>query len=233
MRCVLDLGPDPFSPASASGSVITARPGPGTKDRDRDAPEFCVDFSRDLMTQLDVLTQALDASGDDLGVILAVLVEDLSAGTSSFAGLSITVTVDDEPVTLTAMNSATAAASLLLPLGPGNPTAQVVLYAQNPGAFIDLAADAQFAMGPACDIVIDGHLPPPTAVAAQRSLDLVSDRSSLNQALGFLIEEGHPPGRAQAELARRAAAAGATLPQMAREMLETASATRRGKIGPH
>lgn len=185
---------------------MAAEPGSGTTDRDRDAPEFCVNFPRDLTPQLDVLTEALNGRGDDLGAIFSVLVDDLSVGVSSFAGLSITVAVKGEPVTLTAMNSPRAAASMLLPLSTGTQTGHVVFYAENPGAFTDLAAGTQFALGPGCDVIIDGHLPPPTALDAQLSLDAVTDRSTTNQALGFLIGQGYPPEQAQAELTRRAAA---------------------------
>lgn len=180
-----------------------------------------MDFSPDLTTQLDVLTEALDGSGDDLRTILDVLVGDLSAGISSFAGLTITVSVDGEPVTLTAMNSLTAAASMLLPSTAGAQTGHVVVYAQNPGAFIDLAADAQFTLGAGGGVVVDGHLPPPTAFAAQRGLEGLADRSTINQAVGFLIGKGYPPDQAQAELVRRAAATGATVASMAGQILQT------------
>lgn len=181
-----------------------------------------MDFSPDLTTRLDVLTEALDGSGDDLRTILGVLVGDLSAGVSSFAGLTITVSVDGEPVTLTAPNSLTAAASMLLPLTSGAQTGHVVVYAQNRGAFIDLAADAQFALGPGSGgVVVDGHLPPPTASATQRGLDGLADRSTINQAVGFLIGKGYPPDQVHAELARRAAATGVTVASIAGQILQT------------
>lgn len=181
-----------------------------------------MDFSRSLTARLAVLTEALASGGDDLRTMLTVLVDDLSAGISSFAGLSITVPVDGEPVTLTAMNSSTAAASMLLPLRAGTGAGHVVFYAENPGAFVDLAADAQFALGPGWGVVVDGHLPPPNALAAQRGLDAVTDRSTVNQGLGFLIGQGYPPERAHVELARRASAAGVSLLQIARQILRGA-----------
>lgn len=179
-------------------------------------------FSSDLMTQLDVLTEALDGSGDDLPTILGVLVDDLAGGISSFAGLSVTVSVGGEPVTMTAMNSSRAVASVLLPLTAGTRAGHIVFYAQNPGAFNDLAADAQFTLGTGGDIIVDGHLPPPTSAAAHRDLNGLTDRSTINQAIGFLIGQGYPPTQAQAELARRATAAGVSLPQTACQILQTA-----------
>lgn len=179
-----------------------------------------MDLSRDLTTHLDVLTEALDGSGDDLSSILSVLVDDLSAGISSFAGLSITVSVDGEPVTMTAMNSPTAAASMLLPLTAGNRSGHVVFYAQNPGTFNDLAADARLILDPGDEIIVDGHLPSPTTFAVTSTLDAWTDRSTVDQAMGFLIGLGYPPDQARTELARRATAAGIGLPQIARQILD-------------
>lgn len=114
---------------------------------------------------------------------------------------------------MTAMNSHTAGTSMLLPLSAANTGgAHILLYALNPGAFTDLAVDARTATGLEDDVVIDGHLPPPTPFAAHRSLEAVADRSTINQALGLLIGEGYPPARAQTELTRRAAAAGVSPP---------------------
>lgn len=180
-----------------------------------------MDFSADLTLQLDVLTEALDGNGDDLRTILSVLFDDLSVGISSFAGLTVTVSGDGEPVTMTVMNATTAAASVLLPLTRGTQGGHVVLYAQNPGAFIDLAADARITLGSGGDVVVDGHLPPPTASAGQRSLDAVTDRSAIDQALGFLIGQGYPPEEARTELDRRSTAAGISLPETARRTIHT------------
>ncbi len=140
-----------------------------------------MELSRDLTTQLDVLTEALGGSGDDLLTILRVLVDDLSVGISSFAGLSVTLSVDGEPVTMTAMYSPTAAASVLLPLPAGNQAGYVVVYAQNPGACNDLAADIRIALADGGqDVVVDGHLPPPTASAAHRAWPTrQTDRASI------------------------------------------------------
>jgi hypothetical protein len=214
-------GARPPSIASASGPATAAGPGPGTTDSDRDAPECRVDFSRDVTTQLDALTEALDGSGDDLHTILGVLVDDLRAGISSFVGLSITVPGGQEPVTVTAMNSHTAATSMLLPLTSAMTAdgGYIVLYAETPGAFTDLATDARTVTGLGADVVVDGHLPPPTPFAVQAGVDALADRSSIDQAVGFLVGQGHPPAQAKAELARRAAATGMSLAQIAAQIL--------------
>ncbi|MEJ7647584.1 MAG: ANTAR domain-containing protein [Nakamurella sp.] len=181
-----------------------------------------MDFSRELVTQLDGLTKALDGSGDDLHAILSVLVDDLRTGISSFVGLSITVSAGWEPVTVTTMSVHTAVTSMLLPLGAAHAGGgDIVLYAETPGAFTDLAADARIALGRDDEIVVDGHLPPPTAFAAQASVDTLVDRSTIDQAVGYLIEQGYPPARAKTELSRRAAATGISLAQIAAQVRTT------------
>ncbi len=169
--------------------------------------------NRHLSDALDTLTEALDGSGDDLTTILTVLIEDLTAAITSFVGLTVTVVVGDEPVTVMSMNSHTAASSLLLPLTPSIKVAagsHLVLYAGNPGAFVDLAAAATTG-GIREVVVLDRHLPPPSAFDVQRAVDEVADRSVIDKAIGFLIEQGHPPRHARNELHRRAAAAGISL----------------------
>ncbi|MGI8589401.1 MAG: hypothetical protein ACR2M5_00150 [Nakamurella sp.] len=178
-----------------------------------------MDFSRNLTMQLDVLTEALDGSGDDLDTIFGVLFDDLSVAITSFVGLSITVPAGQELVTVTAMNSHTAASSMLVPLNAANAGGgQIVFYAQNPGAFTDLAADTAIALGPGGDMVLDGHLPSPTSL---RSVEALADRSIINQGVGFLIEQGHSPAQAQTELGRRATAAGVSVAWVAHQILES------------
>ncbi|MET3808421.1 hypothetical protein ABIB25_005450 [Nakamurella sp. UYEF19] len=176
-----------------------------------------------MADQLDALSEALEGSGDDLNTILAVLVEDLTAAIASFAGLVITVTIAGEPVTVTAMNSHTASSSMLLPLTtpPASATgAHLVLYAENPGAFVDLAADARATWDGGGSVVLDQHLPPPTAIEAQQGVDELADRSTVDQAIGFLIGQGHPPAQARTELSRRADAAGVSIAAIAYSVLE-------------
>jgi hypothetical protein len=127
--------------------------------------------------------------------------------------------------------------SLRLPfaaLGPGFPvSSRVVLYAASPGAFVDLAADLGYALhapiifdslrprlteSPEGDrqpgdghrdghesIVLDADLPPATLVSGLTGLD---DVSTINRAVGMLIDQGHHPDDAHATLHRDAVAAG-------------------------
>jgi hypothetical protein len=181
-----------------------------------------VEFSRHLMTHLDALTEALDGNGDDLATILTVLVDDLTVDISSFAGLSITVPVGGQPITITAMHTHTAATSMMLPLTADTDGGHIVFYAHSPGVFIDLAADARTMLVPhGGDIKMDAHLPPPTAVAAQSGLAVLADRAVIDQAIGFLMEHGYPPEFARTELRRRAAAAGASVASAAQQILQS------------
>jgi hypothetical protein len=130
------------------------------------------------------------------------------------------------------------ATSLRLPLALLDPAlevrSRVVFYACTPGAFVDLAADFTYALGDAGTIngksragyrgdglrqidgrrQVDGHrgsieldadLPPPTRVSG---LSGMADLSTINQAVGVLIADGHHPDGAHDTLRRQAAAAG-------------------------
>ena len=127
--------------------------------------------------------------------------------------------------------------SLRLPfaaLAPGfHVGSRVVFYAASPGAFVDLAADLGHALhapiifdglrprlteSPEGDgqhddahrdghesIVLDADLPPATLVSRLTGLD---DVSTINRAIGILIDQGHHPDKAHATLHRHAVTAG-------------------------
>ena len=126
--------------------------------------------------------------------------------------------------------------SLRLPfaaLAPGFQVgSRVVFYAARPGAFVDLAADLGHALhapiifdGPRprltespegdgqhgdghrdgdMSIVLDADLPPATLVSRLTGLD---DASTINRAVGMLIDQGHHPDEAHATLHRHAVTA--------------------------
>ena len=172
--------------------------------------------------QLQHLSQALEGSGDDLPTILAVLLEDLTEAVPSFSGLVITVVARGEPVTITAVDTATARSSMLLPLHQITdlpaPSA-IVFYAQQPQAFAQLAVDARDTYGLDGDIELDRHLllkPADTVTPVA-----FADRSTIDQAIGVLIAQGHTPDEARAKLAARAATDGTTELQAAQHILRT------------
>lgn len=129
----------------------------------------------------------------------------------------------------------TIATSLRLPLpavGTGlDAESRIVFYATAGGAFVDLAADLGYALTtptisagtrprpadppgdgqqnqhrePHRPILLDADLPPITQGSGLTGLDQLS---TINRAVGILIEQGHQPDRAHTALRRYAAAAG-------------------------
>ena len=109
---------------------------------------------------------------------------------------------------------------------------RLVFYAATPGAFVDLAADLGHVLQaavvffrpglPAIDvadgdgnepghrdghrsIVLDADLPPRTRTSGLTGLD---EMSTINRAIGMLVDQGHLPDEAHHTLRRHAAAAG-------------------------
>ena len=160
-----------------------------------------------LASDLASLTAALGTPGTDLEALLAGLSESIRLAVPSCVGLSMTVVVDGFPLTLATVDEvAEVAASMRLPLsalGVAGPGCVVVFYSANPGAFVDLAADAAFALG-GDHPVLDADLHPPVATGLG-GLDALS---AVNRAIGFLIGEGWTSEEADAELHLRARAAG-------------------------
>ncbi len=139
--------------------------------------------------------------------------------------------------------------SLRLPLpalAPGFAAgSRIVFYATTPGAFVDLGADVEYALehrfraGAGADgdghealagdgaggagrlarsgVVLDADLPPPTSRSGLSGLE---ELATINQAIGFLIAEGHDLDEARALLQQRAAAAGTDLHVYAAQLLE-------------
>lgn len=111
-----------------------------------------MEFPATLEQQLNHLTHDLKQSGDDPGAVFKALVDDLTTAIPSFLGLTVSWPTLAGPVTLTTMDRAgvdAAGTSLLLPLDLLSDTAtngsSVTFFAKNPGAFVDLASDTQFA----------------------------------------------------------------------------------------
>jgi hypothetical protein len=205
---------------------------PSISDRDVRPELTSMYFPHPLSAQLGGLTNASDDPGIDLQVVIAEVAADVTAAVPSFLGLTLTLLLDDRPVTVTAIDAdlaAAAGASLQLPLGPlagAAPGSSVVFYAGRPGAFVDLATDTRYAYGLESDVVLDGHLTPPTrTVRAHPGVYGFDEMRLINQAIGVLIGHGHLPGEAHDELRRRAADHGRGLPEVAEDLL-TSNARR-------
>lgn len=144
----------------------------------------------------------------------------------SFLGLIASWPTLAGPVTTTTLDPAAvdaAETSLLLPLDQLAGTdrgSTVTLFARNPGAFVDLAADTRFAYQLDGDIVLDPHRrgDNPDGQPAAPSLD---DLSQINQTIGVLTDQGNTPGHAHTDLQHRAAAANHTIQQAAVNLLGT------------
>lgn len=178
-----------------------------------------MDMSAALASDLAALTAALDVPGADLGDLLSGLSRTLRQAVPSCVGLALTLVVDGAPVTFaTVADDVSVATSMRLPLAPLAPPGEggvVVFYANRAGAFVDLAADADFALG-ARLAVLDDDLEPATRHRGSGGLD---DLSLVNRAIGFLIGGGHTPAEAAAELDRRARQAGSSRGEAARGVL--------------
>ena len=183
------------------------------------------DLPEPLLHEISQLGSETGIDDDVLVTTLRQLVAAMWAAIPSYRGMSLTVVTDDQTVHLAAFPAADGeeiSTSIRLPfavLVQGLPQdSQLVFYAATPGAFVDLAVDLGHALGLAYVTAVtdgvDGH-PPQIAVDADlppRSLTSgvtgSTEASAVNRAIGVLIEQGHPPGQAQALLHADAEAAG-------------------------
>ncbi len=172
-----------------------------------------MEFSAALSADLSTLTAVLDETGTDLAQTVRQLGAAASSAVGSYLGLTITATTGGRPINLTALQDFVEAddirTSLRVPLdvaethhadthahgghteaitGPG---IELILYAGNPGALVDLAADLSWLTGrELTDFVLDAHL-----IVAEHTDELVRT-SWINQAIGVLIGRGYTPEHA-------------------------------------
>lgn len=188
-----------------------------------------MDVSAALLTHLRDLTTSLVANplpGDETGSEpdLEQSVRHLAAGLTraipSYRGLQLTLTHNQFPVVLTALTTdpdgpgaaGPGLTSLRLPLAlldsGFEPDSRIVFYAGTPGALVDLAADLAYAIeNPQGQpgILLDTDLP---TGGLRSGLTGVAELSTVNRAVGRLIDTGHHPDEVHATLRRQAAAAG-------------------------
>jgi hypothetical protein len=176
------------------------------------------------------LLSALSGLDDDIEGLLRGMVVDLKAAVPSAIGLSLTVHVSGQDVTLTTLDdddSRSVGASILVPLGAAAAPSDgscIVFYAERPGAFVDLSADLGWTTGlPAGTILLDQHLVLPVEGSAVTGL---RELSAVNQAIGMLIEQGATHESARSELDRLAERFGTTVNSAAAEII---SAVRSGR----
>ena len=167
-----------------------------------------------VAADLAMLTDVLDSSSADIVATLLSLVTAATRSVPSLVGLSVLVGIPDAVVEITTIEDSTHAArirtSLRFPLLDGDDveatTGVLLVYAAQPGALIDLAADLTWLTGrPLGHARLDEDLDGPAPQSSESSL---SRLSSVNQALGVLIAGGLTPQEASAELDARASATG-------------------------
>jgi hypothetical protein len=203
----LDPGPDPplaLVPRSATCVAWTWHDA----SRSGRPRSLLVEATSALATELASLTEALDEPGTDLEILLQRLSYHCALAVNSYLGFSIILVIDDEPITFTLFDEsvdhldiATSATLPLDVLGNFGTGSAIAFYAANPGAFIDLSADLSFALGlPPGVIQLDNDMTSPTRPAARGTGDL----ALRNLAIGVLLDRGHLPEQANAELRRQA-----------------------------
>ena len=102
----------------------------------------------------------------------------------------------------------------------------MVFYAAPPGAFVDLAADTQFAYHLNGQVLLDQHLPSPDHPAGPSGVSGDTETSTINEAIGVLIGRGHP-GKARSIVQWRADHDGISLLRVAEQLLTTRSVRPR------
>ena len=184
-----------------------------------------------LAADLGILTAALDEPGADVLHTLHQLGVDAQAAVPTYVGLSMTVDGSDPPFTFTTLEDGTAdnvRTSLRLTLqarvgdGRAAPSVALILYAETPGTFVDLAADLAWLTGrPPSDLALDQHRSVPAGSDAGTSLRAAS---VINQAIGVLIGRGYTPRQAHSKLDTQADGAGTDRYTTAQFILDTLTA---------
>lgn len=180
-----------------------------------------------LHAALTLLDVPLDGTDPDLPAALAGLALSVRSTVASYLGASVAIRAEDRGVGFTIWEKASStdppgdrvAASLAVPVPRTLDTsAEVVLYASAPGAFVDLAADlAVLTRTPLAEILIDQHLTPEHRPPDDDSAVVASP---VDQAVGVLLGWGWPPEEARRALAGRAALAGTDRSTVASELLD-------------
>lgn len=175
-------------------------------------------FDAATAAALATLTEALDEPGTDIVETISRLGEVVAAAVPSFVAMSFRTGSGDAQIEFTGLSDAhedlsTVRTSLVIPLShqrdAGSPAASpsaLVLYAGQPGAFVDIAADISWITGrPLDSFRIDEHLIPS---GDDGSVTALQDASTVNQAVGVLLERGFTMEGARHHLDRLAAMAG-------------------------
>ncbi|HSU36487.1 MAG TPA: hypothetical protein VLJ88_12590 [Propionibacteriaceae bacterium] len=178
---------------------------------------------RELFTTLDQTPSLIEES-------LASLRRDLKLAVRSSVGLTLTVVMHpDQPITLTSIDHFTDVSDLITSMRlPMNWAAieagsKIIFYAGLPGAFVDLAADLTYSLHLAPGTIVldeDTSLP-----GSESGLSGAAESSTVNQAIGVLIDRGYTPTTAGAHLKRQAGEMMLDLHHAATRVLQSAAAS--------
>jgi hypothetical protein len=168
-----------------------------------------------LAAELRLLDEVLDGSAPDLVTTLVRVISEAALAVPSYLGLSVLVRHEDESslelTTLDVPRPDRIGTSLRFTLG-GDPAMgdgriaviDLVLYAAQPGALVDLAADLAWLTGRQADeFRLDVDLVGPQ----EGPRSSLTSWSTVNQARGVLMSGGLTVGESDLELDARAAAA--------------------------
>ncbi|BBY34424.1 hypothetical protein BST33_13995 [Mycolicibacter minnesotensis] len=169
-----------------------------------------MDITAALAADLAALTEILDDPDFDLTDTLLQLAGNTKLAVRSYLGLTVLITAFGRQSSFTVLESGTElgdiVTSMRLPMTPAvsdaiaGPFAVLILYAGNPGAFVDLAADLAWLTGLALsEFVLDQHRVPP-----QPAPGGLAASSLIDQAIGVLIARGYTLEHADRELDARA-----------------------------
>jgi hypothetical protein len=154
----------------------------------------------DLLSDLAV-PEAVTGEPVELQDSLTALTTSLRHAVPSYRGLALTLVIDEQPVSVTSAergDTSDIATSLRFSLAwvplLGRDS-QITFYASVPGSFVDLAADLAVALG-SKGLRLDEDIP----LALVSDLTGVVRLSTINEAVGVLIDHGHTPDSAQREL---------------------------------
>ncbi len=184
-----------------------------------------MDRSDAIAQDLAALSRSLDEPGADLAQMVRQLGDSCTRAVASYTGFSITLMIDGMRVTFAALDDSVGSSgigtSVMFPVAAtaGHGTgSEVILYAATPGAFVDLAADLNYAFALGPDVVqLDRHLTPPD-LDAETGL---ASMSRYHQALGILLDRGLDEDQARAELQRLANRDAVSLDSTAQTLLDS------------
>jgi hypothetical protein len=184
-----------------------------------------VPASKSLAADLADLTRLVENPDVDLAGQLRAVVTAAKFAIDSYLGMTLTIVVDGEPVSVTARDEVDTqvATSLRIPLAPASDAGTgntLTLYAGTAGALVDLGADLSYALRlPLTALVFDDRISEPVDEQGVTGRDT---QAALNRAIGVLIDRGNSPEAAREQLHQQAVGNGDNMRIIAEQVLRSA-----------